>query len=157
MSFLRRKSKYAEKSLYPVFIYILGTSAWCLPFIGFASTTHVAIQVWDGSTASYVLGPILPLNSWTHVVQTWSSSHGLSLYINGALYAQDSTVTNYAASGVADYLTLASTLQAIPYPANGCSTTGVLGGLGYYNGLLDELRVYSRELSALEVCALAQD
>jgi hypothetical protein len=116
----------------------------------------VAIQVWGGSTARYVLGPILPLNAWTHVVQTWSSSNGLSLYINGALYAQDSTVTAYAASGVADYLTLASTLQAIPYPVNGCSTTGVLGGLGYYNGLLDELRVYSRELSALEVCALAQ-
>jgi hypothetical protein len=28
--------------------------------------------------------------------------------------------------------------------------------LGYYNGVLDELRVYSRELSALEVCALAK-
>ena len=119
------------------------------------------IPVWPfkfggGSTANYVLGLSPPLNSWTHVVQTWSSASGLSLYINGALYAQDSTVTAYAASGVPNYLTLASTLQAIPYPANGCSTTGVLGGLGYYNGSIDELRVYNRELSALEVCALAK-
>jgi len=134
----------------------LGTSGWCLPFIGFASTTHLAIQVWGGSTANYVLGPIPPLNSWTHVVQTFSTTSGLSLYIDGVLYAQDSTITTYAASGVADYLTLASTLEAIPYPVSGCSTTGVLGGLGYYNGVLDELRVYSRELSALEVCALAK-
>jgi hypothetical protein len=80
----------------------------------------------------------------------------MSLYINGSLYAQDSTITIYAASGVADYLTLASTLEAIPYSAAGCSTTGVLGGLGYYNGAIDELRVYSIELSALEVCALAK-
>jgi hypothetical protein len=80
----------------------------------------------------------------------------LSLYINGELYAQDPTITTYAASNVPNYLTLASTLEAIPYPLNGCSTTGVLGGLGYYNGVLDELRVYSRELSALEVCALAK-
>jgi hypothetical protein len=80
----------------------------------------------------------------------------MSLYIDGVLYAQNSTITTYAASGVADYLTLASTLQSIPYPAYGCSTSGVLGGLGYYNGLIDELRVYSRELSALEVCALAK-
>jgi hypothetical protein len=80
----------------------------------------------------------------------------MSLYIDGALYATDSTILNYAASGAPDYLTLASTLEAIPYPTSGCSTTGVLGGLGYYNGSLDELRVYSRELSALEVCALAK-
>ena len=80
----------------------------------------------------------------------------MTLYINGVLYAQDSTVTAYAASGVANYLTLASTLQVIPYPQNLCSTTGVLGRLGYYNGSVDELRVYSRELSGLEVCALAK-
>lgn len=80
----------------------------------------------------------------------------MTLYINGVFYAQNSAVTAYAASGVPNYLTLASTLDAIPYPANGCSTTGVLGGLGYYNGSIDELRVYSRELSALEVCALAK-
>jgi hypothetical protein len=80
----------------------------------------------------------------------------LSLYIDGVFYAQDSTVTAYSASGVANYLTLASTLEAIPYPYNGCTATGVLAGMGYYNGLIDELRVYSRELNALEVCALAK-
>ena len=72
------------------------------------------------------------------------------------MYAQDSTVTAYAASGAANYLTLASTLQTVPYALNACSTTGVLAGLGYYNGSIDELRVYSRELSGLEVCALAK-
>jgi hypothetical protein len=112
--------------------------------------------VWGGSTANYVLGPIPPINSWTHVVQTWSSAGGLTLYINGELYAQDSTVTAYFASGLPDYLTLASTLQAPPYSTNTCSLTGVLEGMGYYNGSVDELRVYSRELSALEVCALAK-
>ena len=142
--------------LSPICIYFVGTSGWCVPFIGFANTNNLAIQIWNGSTANYVLGPIPPLNSWTHVVQTWSSASGLSLYINGALYAQDSTVKAYAASGMSDYLTVASTLQAIPYPTNGCTTSGVLGGLGYYNGSVDELRVYSRELSALEVCALAK-
>ncbi|CAF3019122.1 unnamed protein product [Rotaria sp. Silwood2] len=90
-----------------------------------------AIQIWGGSTAKYVLGPIPPLNSWTHVVQTWSPTNGLTLYINGALYAQGSTFLTYGASGVSNYLTLASTLQAIPYPANGCSTTGVLGGAAF--------------------------
>ncbi|CAF0971525.1 unnamed protein product [Didymodactylos carnosus] len=133
-----------------------GTGAWCLPFIGFASTQQLAVQIWGGSTADYALGPIPPVNSWTHVVQTWSTSSGLNIYINGSLYGTNSGATAYGASGVDDFLTLASTLQAIPYPANGCSTTGVLGGLGYYNGYVDELRIYSRELTALEVCALAK-
>ncbi len=80
----------------------------------------------------------------------------MSLYIDGALYAQDTSITTYGASGVAMYLTLGSTLQAIPYPVNGCSTTGVLGALGYYQGSIDELRLYSRVLTGLEVCALAR-
>ncbi|CAF1013056.1 unnamed protein product, partial [Didymodactylos carnosus] len=134
-----------------------GTGAWCLPFIGFASTQQLAVQIWGGSTADYALGPIPPVNSWTHVVQTWSTSSGLNIYINGSLYGTNSGATAYGASGVDDFLTLASTLQAIPYPANGCSTTGVLGGLGYYNGYVDELRIYSRELTALEIIVVGAD
>ena len=151
-----KNGKQMYKRLCKIYFFRLGTSNWCLPFIGFAGNGNLALQIWGGSTANYVLGPIPPLNSWTHVVQTWSSANGLSLYINGALYGQNPLATTYAASGTANYLTVASTLQAIPYPASGCSSTGVLGGLGYYNGSVDELRVYSRELSAVEVCALAK-
>jgi len=133
-----------------------GTSDWCLPFIDFSNTNQIAIQMWGGSSASYVLGPMIPINSWTHIVQTYSSTNGLCLYINGTLYAVNSSMITYSASGVPNYLTLASTLQAIPFPLNGCSTTGVLGGLEYYHGAIDELRVYDRELTFLEVCALAK-
>ena len=138
-----------------LFIY-RDTAGWCLRFIDFAGSTHLATQIYGGSIAKYVLGPIPLLNYWTHVVQTWSSAYGLGLYIDGVLSVQDSTVTSCGASSVAKYLKLASTLQALLYLANGWSTTGVLEGLGYFNGLVDEMRVCSRESNALEVCALAK-
>jgi hypothetical protein len=94
------------------------------------------------------------VNTWTHVVETFSIQNGLRLYVNGTLYSSVTNISTYLASGVPNYLTIASTLAASVTPQY-CTSTSVLG-LGSYNGAVDELRVYSRELTAEDVCTLSR-
>jgi hypothetical protein len=130
-----------------------GLGGYCFPFLGFVTSTQLlAAQVWDGGTAYYAIGPILPLNSWTHVVETWSSANGLNLYINGTLYAT-TAVNNYGASGTPSYMTIASTMSAY-FTSGWCTSQGVLVW-NYYNGAVDELRIFNRQLNATEVYSLS--
>ncbi|CAF0936001.1 unnamed protein product [Didymodactylos carnosus] len=126
-----------------------GIGGWCLPFIGFTTSGQIAVQMWQGSYPPSVTGPTLLLNTWNHVVETFSVTNGLKLYINGSLYSTNS-VSNFAASGSSMYLTVASSLSGYS-PA--CSGLGVIPFTSYPGGV-DELRIYSRELIAQDVCTL---
>jgi hypothetical protein len=124
---------------------------WCLAFIGFTSGGHIAIQSWrtvGGSNLVSLTGPVAPINAWTHVVQTYSPANGMCLYINGSLVNQSSTFT-YSASNAPNYIYLGSFPWAVCVGANTIA-------MGQYYGLLDEFRLYSREITATEVYTLAQ-
>jgi hypothetical protein len=125
-----------------------------VPFVGFTSSQQLVVQVWNSSFPVNTIGPILTVNTWTYVVETFSITNGLKLYINGTLYSSVSNINTYVASGSQNYLTIASTLTASVNPQY-CVSTGMLG-LGSYNGAVDELRVYSRELTAEDVCTLSR-
>ncbi|CAF5032358.1 unnamed protein product, partial [Rotaria sp. Silwood1] len=47
-----------------------GSGSWCLPMIGFSSNGSIVSQTWNYG-AFAVIGPIPPINAWTHIVQTW--------------------------------------------------------------------------------------
>lgn len=81
----------------------------------------------------------LPLNAWAHLAMTYDGSY-VRLYINGEF---DSS---YSQSGPI-YTT--SNWLAI-----GCKPTGPWGGAGtyaYFNGMIDEVRIYNRALSQQEI------
>jgi hypothetical protein len=127
-----------------------GDTGWCIPFIGFANNGSIVAQIWTGSYP-YVLGPTLSTCSvWYQIVETWSSTNGLRLYIDNVLVASNPSVTTYAASGVSDYVTVANR------PSSGC-TIGVIGSQTAFYGDIDDFRIYSRELTADDVCALYQN
>ena len=128
------------------------TPYWCLPFIGLTSAGQIAIQSWssvsfNGYSLVSLTGPVLSTSVWTHVVQTYSSTNGMCLYVNGVLLNQ-SIAFPYAASGSPVYLYLGS------FPMSACVPSNVICA-GQYYGLLDEFRLFSREISATEVYALA--
>jgi hypothetical protein len=128
------------------------TLYWCLAFIGLTSTGQISIQSWSsvlfsGYPLVSLTGPILSTNAWTHVAQTYSSNNGMCLYVNGLLINQ-TTAFPYAASNTPVYLYLGS----FPWPS--CVSFNVISQ-GQYYGLVDELRVFSRELTAADVYALA--
>jgi len=124
-----------------------GSGAWCLPMIGFNSNGSIVGQTWNGSRAISLVGPILPINNWTHVVLTYSSTNGLQLYINGGLYSS-APIDRFAASNRIMCVTLANSLLG-----TNCQTGSI--SMGAFQGVIDEFYVYNRELNDAEVCPLA--
>ena len=122
---------------------------WCTPFLTFTPAGNLLAQVYYSSYTNTVTGPSLIYNIWTHVTHTYSPINGQRLYINGALYTSAAGSTIYTASGMPNYLTLGSVLSG-----GSCySPSTVMNSL---QGSFDDLRVYSRELSSIDACLLAQ-
>jgi hypothetical protein len=76
------------------------------------------------------------LDTWTHIALTWDGSTCTS-YINGVFDNSDTTTGN----------TLAF--------SSGSSYLGHIDGYGYWNGLMDDIRIYNRELGLEEIQVLA--
>lgn len=86
-----------------------------------------------GSVGNY------PINVWHHVVGTFDGNATYHIYVDGVLADGDTT------GGLAAY--------------TGDSTTIYIGQRGdgrYFNGALDDLRIYNRALSATEIQVLYQ-
>ena len=120
---------------------------WCLPFIGFDSDDRIILQIYYGDPV-FLIGPKLPLNEWTHVVQTYSMEKGISLYVNGT-FVRATGSTGYAASGTTNYILLGY----YGSQGSGCEVGAIVPGV--FHGAIDEFRAYSRELTPSDVCVLA--
>ena len=115
---------------------------WCSNLIGFSSNGQLIVTLWNGSIKE-ILGPILSVNVWTHVVYSYSSSNGLRLFINGTLI-NSSGPQSYVGSGEVNTLILANSIRN-----DSCHTQSIVNNV--YFGSLDELRVYSRELNSTDI------
>jgi hypothetical protein len=123
---------------------------WCVAVITFTSGGSLITEIYDQSNTITLNGPVLLTYAWTHVAQTYSPTNGERLYINGALYTFSSASTSYSASGVPNFLNFGNMLMSTPICANPSTVLTV------FQGILDELRIYSRELSSIDACLLAQ-
>lgn len=119
-----------------------------MPIIGLTSAYRVVAQNWNLTGVVPVTGPIIPVLTWTHIVTSYSSTNGVRLWVNGTLIGSTGPFY-YSPSNVPNTVTLGSSLAGI----NGCATGDIVKGQFY--GMMDELRIYSRELIASEVLALA--
>jgi hypothetical protein len=133
-------------------------TAWIYPraYTDYAGTDpHIVSRSSDSGGAIYILGmsqdgkvwyavnpsppahksvATLPLNNWTHLAMTYDGTY-VRLYINGTL---DSS---YAQSGLIQTTT--------NWLAIGCKPTSPWGGTGtyaYFNGTIDEVKIYNKEL-----------
>ncbi|CAF0970712.1 unnamed protein product [Adineta steineri] len=123
-----------------------GGLGWCVTLLGFRSTGEIVATNWDTS-GKEVVGPVLPINAWTHVASTFSTMNGLRFYING-IHSGTTGVMNYSTAQQTVILTLGN-----PMAGGSCNSMSIATGV--YFGSLDEFRVYSRELSATDIYALA--
>ena len=121
-------------------------TGWSLPMIGVSNTDQLAIASWGG-VGIQVFGPVVSMSSWTHVASTYDLTSGLRLYVNGSLY-NSSSPFSFKGSAKPNYLLVGSPRRAI-------ATSSWQDVIGQYSGVVDELRVYSRELSPSEISILA--
>ena len=113
--------------------------------IGLSNTSRLITASWSGSFVQ-VIGPVVPANTWTHVVTTYSLPNGLRLYVNGTLW-NASAPFSFQASGTQNYLYVGN-----PQVDINCGLLPEMSGK--YAGAIDEFRVYLRELSAGDILAL---
>jgi prepilin-type N-terminal cleavage/methylation domain-containing protein len=93
------------------------------------STGGTQFGVWNGGQ----LSPVLPIGEWIHIVITFDGTT-LKGYTNGFLFDKTSATFNFTSLP----LTLAKAYL----------------GENYFNGLIDELRIYNRALSDSEIKAI---
>ena len=120
--------------------------------MGISSNGEIIATIWNSSNQQ-IIGPILPVNAWTHVAQTYSLTNGLRLYINGTLVGSTGAIAR-SNSGAVGILTLGNFIQGIQTSAGGsCSSQSIVPNV--YYGYTDEFRVYSRELNPSDIYTLA--
>ncbi len=111
----------------------LGTERGC--FVANVNSTDTVVAEYNGtywrcyaSTASVVGSSVPDTTVWHHLVVTAANSGNVKLYVNGQLIGQ----------------------SALPYNLGAVTSVdiGQWGGVYYWNGLIDEARVSTVELSA---------
>ena len=122
-----------------------GTGSWFVPMIGMNDAGQLSALSWNWGGVR-VTGPFIPAYSWTHVVSTYHLTNGLRLYINGSFYNASSPFS-FHGSQVTNYLCVGSSRLA----NNDSLWVDIVG---QYSGAVDELQVYSRELTGGEINAL---
>ena len=115
---------------------------WCVPALGLTNTGQLMSYSYGQGTGN-VVGPVVPINTWNHAAVTYSNANGLRLYVNGTLNSS-STAFSFSSGGAPMYLFVSS-------PISGIGCVSMYDTCGQYSGAVDELRVYSRELSPGDV------
>jgi hypothetical protein len=122
--------------------------------LGFGYNNSLVTQTWNGATFYNVASNsfILPLNTWTHVVATFSVTNGLRLFINGTRVNVTSPSYAHWSSESWNTMTVGACDggSSMSYCTN--SETGIVPN--QYRGKIDEMRIYSRELTTVEINAL---
>ncbi|CAF1457387.1 unnamed protein product, partial [Rotaria sordida] len=120
------------------------SSGSCDNLLGISSTNLLTGQLIVYSVSSLRLtGPFVTQNTWTHISLTYSSGNGYTLYVNGVLFGS---------TGIVSYWTSGTFANLCISYSTSCSTSSVNG---YYQGYIDELYIYNRELSQTDITSLA--
>jgi hypothetical protein len=143
------RSRSLNRTVVHVSAYTSG-SGWCIPFVGISSNGSVVVQIFTGVAIlpCVIKASASSFTSWTHVVETWSMTNGLRLYLDGTLTGSLASAKTFLASGVSNFVTLGNSRNGMNICTGGCVSSRAPGA---FDGDIDDFRVYSRELTASEV------
>ncbi|MBL0313930.1 MAG: putative Ig domain-containing protein [Holophagaceae bacterium] len=99
-------------------------------------------SLFNGETGSFVgvatSAGVVPLNQWSHIAGTWSSTQGLSIYINGQLAASLNLMVGAFADTNSEFVAIGTDAPTA-------------GTAAQFNGDVDEVEVFTRVLSQTEI------
>jgi hypothetical protein len=119
--------------------------------IGFNSGGYLVVQTLsiNGIYSAAFTNGTLSLNQWTYISMTYSTTNGIRLFVNGSLVSGNVTFNDYSASGMMSTITIGTCLQP-----NACASNQTRIVLSQFRGEIDDLKIFSRELSTSEVYQL---
>ena len=124
----------------------ISTTSFCLPLLAFSSNGSLIAQIAisSGAYLSILVPVLLSTTTWSHIVMTWSSTNGLCLYINNILVGSITAATLFTSGSLVNLITL----------GNGYCSAGIITTPYPYSGNIDSVNIFSRELTANDVCSL---
>ncbi|CAF5004183.1 unnamed protein product [Rotaria socialis] len=111
----------------------------------FAYTGNSGQWVAQGYAWPTIYGSPITLNTWTHISWTFSLTNGYRLYINGVYYGTTGYYSYGGTSGAITWIQIGYNF--------GCSSAYITNA--GFQGIIDEVYVHNREITAAEVSALA--
>jgi hypothetical protein len=122
-----------------------------MQMIGFNSKGYLTIQTigQSGVYTSSWISQILLSNQWIHVSMTYSIINGIQLFVNGSLVNSNNNFNDYLASGQMNSIILGSSSQT-----NACTINQTNIVSSQFRGKIDELKIFSRELSNEDIIQL---
>ncbi len=124
-------------------VLVLSSTNWCMELFGFTSAGGFVFKI-NGVSSS---ASNLSNTNWTNLVYTYSLTNGAQFFINGNLVGNLQIV--FAAGNSSMTLSIGG-----PPSSNPSCVSGLIAS-GRYQGLVDELKVFSRELGSTDITALA--
>ena len=131
-----------------------GNGSVCYDLLGFTAAGALVAQLMASATVlNSVQGTVLPVDTWTHVAVVYSSTNGLRLFINGQVIA--AVASSIIPNQNNNFITLGNNGPGFTIPSGVCLASTVAARA--YRGMIDDFRVYNRELDSQELCVLVNN
>ncbi len=118
--------------------------------VEYGSGQGLALSLKGATFASLGFAGTAPRDRWSHVVTTIDSNKAMKLYLNGVLDNSGThSITDWTPPGCGDQNTPLAFGTLFPYGEGWAGNTGFS-----FKGVLDDVRMYSRILSAAEVATM---
>ena len=119
-------------------------------FLGIDALGHAGFKIYaDGKRYEIESEHRIPLRKWTHIAGVYTPENGMSLYLDGKRAASKEVTGEFAGAKERDLLIGKHSIERQPYGTLRPNATAAVHT--FYDGLIDELKIYNRGLSADEI------
>ena len=119
-------------------------------FLGIDAYGHAGVKAYIGGKLVEIQSKErIALRTWTHIQGIFSTKEGLSLYVNGKQVASAQTSGEFESANSSKILIGKSTIRQ--KPEGTVRPNGTQPVYMFFDGLLDELKIYGKALSSTDI------